>query len=61
MAQRAGGAAGEFKMSATQDLLALPAEGVELHSPQAGRYFVTEGLSAAEAHGRWTDSATVRL
>ena len=48
-------------MSGTQDLLALPAEGVELHSPLAARYFVTEGLSAAEAHGRWTDSATVRL
>ena len=44
-----------------RDLVPLPREGVGLHSPEAGRYFVTEGLSVPETHGRWTDSATVRV
>ncbi len=48
-------------MSDTQDLLPLPPEGVELHSLAAGRYFVTQGVSAPERHGCWTDSETVRL
>ncbi len=42
-------------------LRALPAEGVALNDARAGRYFVTEGLSAPETYGCWTDGDMVRL
>jgi SAM-dependent methyltransferase len=48
-------------MAGVDALRPLPPEGVELHSPEAAQFFVTEGLSWPETHGRWTDGGMVRV